>query len=213
MLSLGTDLSQCNHSYETCDATELVKYRENIRTSYTNSQGRGAGGGYFSGRTIIESRSGKVRENKLEDPRSWNESGADFEGTGDPWAESESEGQIESSVLIPVMGKELAHVQFRSLEEQLFRAMAALFDQQERHSVTRLIRMSAPISIKTPSVYPVPASRDGTKRFLESRHQRLPFSLLATNAHMWHTSRSERFVASLFKNTIRESTVPKRRIK
>jgi hypothetical protein len=42
-------------------------------------------------------------------------------------------------MLIPIMGKELSHVQFRSLEEQLFRSMAVLFDQLQRQGVAQLV--------------------------------------------------------------------------
>jgi hypothetical protein len=55
-------------------------------------------------------------------------------------------------MLVPVFGEELSHVQFRSLEEQLFRAMAVLFDQQQRQGVARMVGMSAPVSILTPEV-------------------------------------------------------------
>ena len=55
-------------------------------------------------------------------------------------------------MLVPVFGEELSHVQFRSLDEQLFRAMAVLFDQQERQGVGRLVGMNAPVSIYTPEV-------------------------------------------------------------
>jgi hypothetical protein len=56
------------------------------------------------------------------------------------------------------MGKELAHVQFRSLEEQLFRVMAVLFDQEQRQGVARIVGMSAPGSLVTPEVLQMPST-------------------------------------------------------
>lgn len=97
--------------------------------------------------------------------------------TSSTWTESESESETETSMLIPVMGKELAHVQFRSLEEQLFRAMAVLFDQQQRHGVARLVGMSAPVSIVTSTVHKMPGTAERTKRFLKRAYENLPFAL------------------------------------
>lgn len=66
-----------------------------------------------------------VRKDEDHDASSWNESEANSDGSFSTWTESESESETTSSVLIPIMGKELSPVQFRSLDEQLFHSMAS----------------------------------------------------------------------------------------
>jgi len=87
------------------------------------------------------------------DMHSESDSGVGTRGRSDSWStfasDSDSENEFESRstgssralhpMLIPILGKELSHVQFRSLEEQLFRSMAVLFDLQERQCVGRLV--------------------------------------------------------------------------
>lgn len=93
------------------------------------------------------------------------------------WFESTTISESYGSTFVPVLGKELSHVQFRSLEEQLFRALAVLVDQQQRHAVARLVGMSAPVSIATPAVDHVPISKELTKRYLKKLHQKLPSTI------------------------------------
>jgi hypothetical protein len=146
------------------------------------------------------------------DARSWNESNADSAGTSSTWTESESESETESSVLIPIMGKELSHVQFRSLEEQLFRAMAVLFDQKQRHGVARLVGMNAPVSIVTPDVQKMPSSPERTKCFLDRCYEKLPFALPSEKAQRQVADTAEKFAEELFKQTVHEPNTSKRRI-
>ncbi len=174
-------------------STKVMEYREEMRTSYTRGKNRSSGGGAFTGRTGGKSSGGEVRDNQEEDPNAWNEYSADSEGGSSTWTDSESESESESSVLIPVMGKELAHVQFRSLEEQLFRSMAVLFDQEQRQGVTRLVGMSAPVSIRTPDVSKMPSSEERTKRYLDGCYKKLPFALTSSEAHKLIEKRSKQF--------------------
>jgi hypothetical protein len=112
-----------------------------------------------------------------------------------------------------VFGKELAHVQFRSLEEQLFRAMAVLFDQKQRQGVARLVGMSAPVSILTPDVNPVPNTEERTKRYVAGCYKKLPFALPAVQAQRQIADRAEKFVESLFQETEDAPMTAKRRIR
>ena len=137
---------------------------------------------------------------------------AESGGTSSTWTESESEGETTSSVLIPVMGKELSHVQFRSLEEQLFRSMAVLFDQKERHGVGRLVGMSAPVSIATPEILKMPATKERVKKYLDRCYAKLPFALPAAAAEKLTVERGEKFAEELFKETAQEPRVTKRKV-
>ena len=193
-------------------STKVMEYREELRTSVSRGKTASAGGGEFAGTTGSTGAGGSTRDGEEEDARSWNESDAESAGTSNTWTESESESETESSVLVPIMGKELAHVQFRSLEEQLFRAMAVLFDQKQRHGVARLVGMNAPVSIVTPDVQKMPASPERTKRFLNRCYEKLPFALPSEKAQRQVVERAEKFADDLLREATREPTFVKRRI-
>jgi len=198
-------------------STKVMEYREEMRTSISRSRGRSAGGGRFSGITQTRSESGMITQDGFfggnEDPNAWNESEAESGGDSSTWTESESESETESSILVPIMGKELAHVQFRSLEEQLFRAMAVLFDQEQRHGVARIVGMSTPVSIATPEVHKMPSSPERMKEFLARHYEKLSFALPAGQAHQQISDRAANFADELYKETSQEPVATKRRIK
>jgi len=194
-------------------STKVMEYREELRTSYSRGKSTSQGGGSFTGTTATKSSGGSASGNEQFDANTWNESQADSGGDSQTWTESENESETESSVLIPVMGKELSHVQFRSLEEQLFRAMAVLFDQQERQGVTRLVGMSAPVSTHTPTVRKMPSSPERTKRYLDSCYAKLPFALPHDKAQKRVADRADNFADELFRETAQEPRTVKRRLR
>lgn len=165
-----------------------------------------------TGTTGSNSSGGFASGDDRGDANSWNESLANSAGDSSTWTESESESETESSVLIPVFGKELSHVQFRSLEEQLFRSMAMLFDQKERCGVARMVGMNAPVSIMTPEVVKMPSSQERTKRFLERHYGKLPFALTSGQAEKQIKERAEKFADELFKEAADDISTAKRRI-
>jgi len=138
---------------------------------------------------------------------------AESAGDSETWTDSESESETQSSVLVPILGKELAHVQFRSLDEQLFRSMAVLFDQEQRHGVARIVGMNAPVAIVTPEVKRVPSSPARTKEFLDRQYQNLPFALSGEQALKQIADRAENFADELFKEAAQEPTKIKRRVR
>jgi hypothetical protein len=193
-------------------STKVMEYREEMRTNVTRGKSTSRGGGEFTGTTASKSAGGSTYGGEDQDARTWNESNAESGGTSSTWTEAESESTTESSMLVPVMGKELAHVQFRSLDEQLFRAMAVLFDQKERHGVGRLVGMNAPVSIRTPDVEKMPSSPERTKRFLDRCYEKLPFALPSEKAQKQVADRAENFAEDLFKETMHKPSNAKRRI-
>jgi hypothetical protein len=193
-------------------STKVMEYREEMRTSRSRSRGTSEGGGEFTGSTGSKGTGGSVSNDGENDASSWNESDAESGGTSSTWTSSDSEGETESSVLIPVLGKELSHVQFRTLEEQLFRSMAVLFDQKERHGVGRLVGMSAPVSIQTPTVDKLPTSAARTQRYLERCYQKLPFALPTATAHKQLADRATNFADSLFREMAATPAALKRKI-
>jgi hypothetical protein len=194
-------------------STKVMEYREELRASYTKGKNTSTGGGAFTGTTASASAGGVVRGDEQGAANSWNESKANSDGTSNTWTESETESETESSVLIPVIGKELSNVQFRSLEEQLFRAMAVLFDQQERFSVARLVGMSAPASLRTPTIHKMPAPPERIKRYLERCYEKLPFALPGITAQKQIISRAEQLGDSLLKEVRKEPTSAKRKLR
>ena len=158
-------------------STKVMSYREELRTSRTRARGSSEGAGAFMGTTDSEGQSGPLPILGNMQLRSWSHALADSDGSSSTWTESQTDSETEGSILIPVVGKELSHVQFRSLDEQLFRAMAMLFDQEERHSVARLVGMRAPVSLQTPNVLNSPKAAESVKRYLERCYDKLPFAL------------------------------------
>ena len=194
-------------------STKVMAYREELRTSRSVSRGKSHGGGAFTGRTAGASSGGTVYGGEQGDAKNWNESLADSSGTSSTWTESESESESESSMLIPVIGKELSHVQFRSLEEQLFRSMAVLFDQEQRHGVARLVGMNAPVSLKTPEVVKMPASPERTKRYLDRCYEKLPFALSGEKAQKQIVDRAENFADSILDEAENAPVKMKRKVR
>jgi hypothetical protein len=194
-------------------STKVMEYREELRTSVSRGTSRSTGGGVFSGTTGTISLGGAIHSNEVQDPNAWNESYAESGGDSSTWTESGTQSETESSVLIPILGKELAHVQFRSLEEQLFRAMAVLFDQQQRHGVARIVGMSAPVSIATPEVHKMPSTPERQKAFLQACYEKLPFALPAALAQKGLTDRAEHMNNDFLRQVASEPVSAKRKLK
>ena len=191
-------------------STKVMEYREEKRTHRTTSKSSSVGGGEFTGNTSTKSSGGMTTDEET-GRNYWNESDAASGGTSATWTESESVSETESSVLMPVMGKELAHVQFRTLEEQVQRAMAVLFDQQERHGVARLVGMKAPVSIVTPTVQKPPPAKQITERYLIKCYENLPFALPSAQANKQIKDREQEFANGLF-DAAAEPTTARRKI-
>jgi hypothetical protein len=137
-------------------STKVMDYREEMRRSYSKSSTEAHG--YGENERFAEN----FADNDSTDPISVSYSS----GTTDFNSDSETEGFTDSPMLIPQMGKELSHIQYRDLEEQLFRAMAVLFDQEQRECVVKLQGMSAPASIRTPTVRDAPTSDKRVKDYV-----------------------------------------------
>ena len=194
-------------------STKVMEYREEFRTSVSRGKSTSKGGGAFTGITASNSSGGSSSGSEHLDVNSWGESLASSSGDSHTWTESETESETESSVLIPVIGKELTHVQFRSLEEQLFRSMAVLFDQQQRQGVARIVGMNAPVSIATPEVLKMPGTQERTKKFLDRHYEKLPFALPSSQAEKQIAHRAEKFADELFKEAAQEPVATKRKLR
>ena len=171
-------------------STKVMEYREEMKevrgygkssgSSHGTQQGRSSGHG--SGGTEAFFGDGEGANGPHSSSFSESDFSAESSSESESYSESESESVSYVPTLIPVLGKELSHVQFRSLEEQLFRSMAVLFDQKERHGVARLVGMNAPVSIRTPTIEKMPAKTERTQMFLASCCARYPFAMYGSKA-------------------------------
>jgi hypothetical protein len=200
-------------------STRVVDYREETREMRSESRSRSSGGGRQAGRASgaggggTENFEGEdIEADPLASSTSWSKFGSNSESENESWGESSSESTTFSSSLVPVLGKELSHVQFRTLEEQLFRAMAVLFDQKERHGVARLVGMSAPVSIVTPTVAKMPGSPERTKQYLDRCYSKLPFALHGAEALKLVRERTESFAREFLKAANAEVQNNRRRL-
>lgn len=157
-------------------STKVMEYREEMRVIETTGRASGRSTGLQSGNAGGSGR-GSTGFSEGAGSSSWTEFASESQSASDIYSESETHSMSRVPMLLPVMGKELSHVQFRSLDEQLFRSMALLFDQKERHSVARIVGMSAPVSLATPTVHAVPTSTTRSAQYVARCFERLPFAL------------------------------------
>ena len=123
-----------------------------------------------------------VSDGAEQEARLWNIANAASSGTSFTSMQGGGRGKTTVPFLKPIFGQELSSVQYRSLEEQVFRAMAALSDQAQRHGIAKLIGMRSPFNIVTPIVEKKPTSKEMTALFLTRSYQKLPFALPSAEA-------------------------------
>ncbi len=198
-------------------STRVMGYREELKEvisrSTSSGRGRGSQRGIAGGAGAGGTAAFFDDEETLETSQSWSQFASASESESESWSESSSESRSLVPTLIPEFGKELSHVQFRSLDEQLFRAMAVLFDQKQQQGVARLVGMNAPVSLLTPNVKQMPGNRDRIKRFLDRCYTKLPFALSGEKAQNQIQDRGNTFAESLFKQAEENLGSNKRRVR
>lgn len=200
-------------------STKVMAYREELKEVRSESRSSGTGRGAQEGHAHGAGMGGTQSfhgDDMTGDPLSVSMSQSEFSsGSGsesESWSESESESISYVPTLVPVLGKELSHVQFRSLEEQLFRSMAVLFDQQERFNVTRLVGMRAPVALRTPDVSKMPGRPERMTKYLISCYSKLPFAIQGPEAQKRLTERAEALSNKLIKEFSLEPTSARRKL-
>jgi len=201
-------------------STKVMEYREEFKKIVSDGTSSSRGGGRQEGQASGAGHGGTQvfpLDGTLTDPTNTSKSDSEFASASvsenESWSEGTSHSETLVPTLVPVLGKELAHVQFRSLEEQLFRSMAALFDQKERQGVARLVGMSAPVSLYTPEVNKLPTSEELVTRYLETLYQKMPFALPYAKAQQKLKERAEGFAATFSNDMADAPTTAKRRIR
>ncbi len=191
-------------------STKVMDYLEETRTIRGRSESWSDAVGDFTGETATESSGGMILDNSPEDPHTWNTSNADSSGTSRMRVEAGGQSETEVPFLRPVMGKELSSVQFRPLEEQLFRSMAVLHDQKQRHAVARLVGMNAPVTVVTPTIQKTPATRKMEQAFLRRSLKKLPFALPTVEAVKAIADREQKIAEGLSHNASEPIAVKRR---
>ena len=203
---------------KTLSSRKVMDYRREMAESYgfSASTGRSSGrqtgsaSGSGLGGTSVYPFMGVLPDSTSQ---SWSTFASDSESQSEGCSETETESRTYTPMLVPVMGAELSHIQFRSIDEQIFRAMGVLFDQTQRQGVARISGMNVPASIYTPEVRKRPGSAKRTQTFLERCYEKLPFALPSGDARQQIIDRAEKFTEELFKQLVDEPTAAKRRIK
>jgi len=183
-------------------STKLMGYVEEMRQSFGETESFGSSSGSQQGRAGGRGRGGtesfRTGDNES---HSRSESVSAFESGSESETRSESRSKSTSEswspVLLPIMGKELSSVQFRSLEEQLHRSMAVLFDHKQRQCVARLVGMRAPVSLFTPTILEVPTNEVRSTAHVAGLNAKLPFALVKAEATKRLKAREAAFPQSL----------------
>jgi hypothetical protein len=192
-------------------STKVMDYVEETRTIHSTSENWSEATGAFTGTTATESAGGATYGGSEQDAQLWNQSNAISGGTSHINAHGQGKSESEVPFLRAVFGKELSSIERRNLEEQLFRAMATLFDQKQRHGVARVVGKRRPVTIVTPTIEKTPANAKMEKSFLTRTYKKLPFALPSAEAHKAIADREQQLDAGSLKAE-REPTTIKRKI-
>lgn len=171
------DIDEIKH---TLKSRKVMDYREETRTIHSQSHSSGSGWSESSGTsetsgfgTLSGSGEAQMLGTNQTDPFVTNSnsfSDSSFSGSGNSSAsgcsETEMDSYGESTVpfLVPVMGEELSSVQFRSLEEQLYRVMSLMTNQPTRYGLLKTPNEKV-MAIRAPLVKPGLARPERVERF------------------------------------------------
>jgi RNA polymerase sigma factor (TIGR02999 family) len=213
-------------------STKVMGYKEEMReshtegTSSTKGTSRGRGGGSFHGISAGDDLSGSQSfdSDDMSEPLSsvegWNNYVANSSGSSESWQEGESEAQgrsesvTRSSVLVPQMGQEVSSVQYRSIDEQLFRATQKLFDQEDRRFAVRFHQgPKAPLFVKTPTVAPASVRQERIEEYRQRLLKNLSFARPMPEAAKRIEEREQKLVAEFINVTSAEPATARGRAK
>ena len=191
---------------------KVMDYVEKVWTIVSESENWSEGVGEFDGTTDTDSEGGAIRDGEEQESRIWNLSGAVSRGTSRTSMRGGNTSVSRVPYLMPVFGEEISSITYRSLEEQLHRAMAALFDQKQRHGVARLVGMRAPLNIETPIVKKFPTSKEMADSFLTHLYEKLEFALPSAEAAKQIEDRQKKITGGLSHAAAAEPIATRRKI-
>jgi hypothetical protein len=182
-------------------STKVMGYNEEWRTSY--SQSHMTASAHADHESTSEStgwgslESFGVDGEPLGSTDSGTENSAQTAGHTDSTQEADTRGSSRSQRLIPQMGKERISVESRPLDEQVFKAMATLFGQGRQEYTVRLVGMSAPVSVRTPTVEDSLVYPSRVQEYVAEQMRRLTFALPAATALKQLRDREARFTSEI----------------
>lgn len=105
-------------------------------------------------------------------------------------------------------------MQYRSIDEQLFRAMQTLFDQKDRHFAIRFHGgPKAPLFVKTPTVAPATTREHVVEKYRNELLRKLPFAVPMAKAQKRLKAREQKLLTEVVELPfVDEPTTAKRRI-
>jgi hypothetical protein len=162
------DIDEVKH---TLRSRKVMDYREETRVvksqshasgdSWSNSSGSVTANGYGSGQSgpFLEGATG------WSDNSFWSSSSSSTSGSGG--MDVDTYGESEVPFLVPVMGEEVSSIQFRSLEEQLYRAMSLMTNQPTRYGLLKTPNQKV-MAVRAPLVTPGSARQERVQRYIRS---------------------------------------------
>lgn len=202
-------------------STKVVGYRDEIRYDHTRGSAKARGGtqtdgssegGGESGQREVYADGTPVISPDETELRAWNVFATQASSSADTWSEGESESETERIERVPILGPELSSVQFRGLDEQLFRAMQKLFRQKDRHCAVRVVGEEIPIFLRTIPVTEKPVSNLRREAYIATQFKRWPFYLTMEDATKRLDARHKELLASALDATGVEAVTAKRRL-
>ncbi len=130
-------------------SNEVAEYKLEYHKAYSHSRTESFGETSSEGHGEGEGESGNADNPEV---AAWNAYFSDTYGSGATHAVANTEGESLAPMLRPVLQKKISSIQYRSLDEQLHRAMAVLYDQEQRQFVCRKSGSDAPVSVFTPFI-------------------------------------------------------------
>jgi hypothetical protein len=134
-------------------------------------------------------------------------------GGGRSRSQTKTHSVTESTVLEPVMGKELSNVHFESLSEQLHHAMVALKDQKQREFVAKRHDLRIPMTLRTPNVSDMPCGPKRIATYVKQMRERWPFILAVAEAQQRIEKRQQDLERRFGQIARDEAATAKRRIR
>jgi hypothetical protein len=191
---------------------KVMDYVEKVWTIISESENWSEAGADYTGTTDSDVEGGAIRDGEEQESRIWHKGSALSGGTSRTSARGGGRSVSRVPYLMPIFGEEVSSITYRSLEEQLHRAMATLFDQRQRHGVARLVGMRAPLNIVTPIVEKKPTSKEMTASFLTRVYEKLPFALKSAVAHKQIEDRQQKIIGGSAHAADAEPVATKRKI-
>lgn len=200
-------------------STKVMNYREETRTIISRSKATGMSHGTHSGSASGAGLGGTQMfpgDDMTGNPNSMSLSHSEFaaesESSIEGTSEMESESVTEVPFMVPIIDKELAGRQFEPIDEQVYRAMAVLHDQKQRHSVARIVGMKSPVVLRTPTIDETLATEAWVREYLVHCYMRLPYAMRSSVAKRKLIARAEGLTAQLAKPATSEPITSKRKI-